>query len=208
VLWSILISGIPERYHTVHGLLLSLLETQGVSRMSEVELLYLMDNKRRSVGAKRNDLLDTARGEYVSFIDDDDEVAPNYVDMLYKAIARTRRGSPVADVICFPQRAIIGNTGVIHECTYSLKHWAEIDPGKRRTLQTTDRPNVLKWTGPPAHTMVWRRMVALNGRFPDKQFGEDVEWVDAVCGKAEHEVQIVGEPLYIYKFNPEGSRTR
>ena len=72
MLWSILISAIPERFHTVQPLLFSLLETRSVARMPDIELCYLLDNKRRTVGAKRNALLDAARGEYVSFIDDDD----------------------------------------------------------------------------------------------------------------------------------------
>ena len=69
MLWSILIAAIPERYHSVHGLLHSLLEQQSVARMQDVELLYLMDNRRRSVGEKRNALLQLAHGDYLSFID-------------------------------------------------------------------------------------------------------------------------------------------
>ena len=44
-----------------------------------VEVLYLGDNKKRSVGQKRNDLIDLAQGEYFTFVDDDDRIAPTYV---------------------------------------------------------------------------------------------------------------------------------
>ncbi len=214
MLWSILISGIPERYHTVQPLLLSLLEHQAVARRPDVELLYFLDNRRRSVGAKRNDLLTAARGEYVSFIDDDDEVAPNYVDLIYRAIVATRKSDAPADVICFPQRATIAPHGITHECTYSLAHWRDRAPDQRRQLAPLSDgkggvlPQVLAWSGPPAHTMVWRRGIAAAVKFQEKQFGEDVDWVDKCCALAVNEVQITGGPLYYYKFNEETSRTR
>ena len=208
MLWSILIPSIPERYHTAQGLLFSLLESQSIARMQDVELLVLMDNKRRSVGAKRNALLEMAQGEYVSFIDDDDEVATDYVQKIYRLIAKTRKEKTPADVICFPQRATLVNQGVVHECTYSLAHWKDREPDKRRQLAPTDKPNTLAWSGPPAHTMVWRREIAQSAKFPEKNFGEDVDWVDAVCEKAKTEIVLSGEPLYLYKFDSERTATR
>ena len=205
MLWSILVCMIPERYHTTQPLLYNLLESQAVARRPDVELLAFLDNRRRSVGGKRNALLDAALGEYISFIDDDDEVAINYVDKILAAIVEGRKVSPPVDVICFPQRATLSPHGVIHECTYSLAH-AKREP--KRLLEATDKPNVLKWTGPPAHTMAWRREIVKDIRFPEQQFGEDVAWVDAACAKAITEVVITGEPLYIYKFDEERTATR
>jgi hypothetical protein len=248
MLWSILISGIPERFHLVHKLLFSLLEQQAVARMPDVELLYLLDNRRRTVGAKRNSLLGMARGEYASFIDDDDEVANDYVQKIYREICTTRKtprvgtdcpkcggttcehcggdhpgcthhcsgcggtgeipvGGP-ADVICFGQRAVISPAGIIHECTYSLAHWKDRKPEERRQLTPTEFPNTLNWSGPPAHTMCWRRDIVKDVRFEERQFGEDVGWVDKCCEKAQREVQIPGPPLYYYAFNELTSATR
>ena len=208
MLWSILISGIPERYHTVQPLLLSLLEHQSVVRMPDVELLYLLDNRRRSVGAKRNDLLTAARGEYVSFIDDDDEVASDYVSKIYHAIAKARKQEPPVDVICFPQRATLSPSGVIHDCTYSLAYYRDRQPNQRRVLTATQQPNVLAWTGPPAHTMVWRRWLVADVKFSEKNFGEDVDWVDVACEKAKTEMQLGGEVLYHYRFDEARTATR
>ena len=208
MLWSILIPSIPERYHTAQGLLFSLLESQSIARMQDVELLVLMDNKRRSVGAKRNALLEMAQGEYVSFIDDDDEVATDYVQKIYRLIAKTRKDDNPADVICFPQRATLVKQGVVHECSYSLAHWKDREPDKRRQLAPTDKPNTLAWSGPPAHTMVWRREIAQSAKFPEKNFGEDVDWVDAVCEKAKTEIVLNGEALYLYNFDSERTATR
>ena len=214
MLWSILIAGIPDRYHTAQPLLYSLLEKQSVARMADVELLYLMDNKRRSVGAKRNALLDMAAGQYVSFIDDDDAVSDDYVRRIYRAVVETAKSERPADVICFRQLAHLQPHGIIHDCSYSLAHWSGREPERRRQLAPAPGPdgkplpNTLLWTGPPAHTMVWRREIALSARFPDKQFGEDADWVDAVCSKAAAEIQLGGDPLYHYNFDPERTATR
>ena len=214
MLWSILIAAIPERYHSVQGLLHSLLETQSVARRPDVELLYLMDNRRRTVGTKRNDLLGMAQGAYISFIDDDDEVATDYVDRVLGMITKGRRMDEPPDVICFPQRAILQPANITHECTYSLQHWKEREPEKRRKLEQIPdgkggvTPNTLAWSGPPAHTMVWRREVVQGIKFPEKQFGEDVDWVDQACEKAKTELVLNGAPLYFYKFDESKTATR
>ena len=214
MLWSILIAAVPERFHSVQPLLYSLLETQSVARIPDIEWLYFADNKRRTVGAKRNDLLNAARGEYVSFVDDDDEVATDYVQRIHRAITLTRKSDAPADVITFPQRATLHPHMITHECTYSLAYWRDRKPEDRRQLAPAHGkdgavlPNVLNWTGPPAHTMCWRRATIGDTRFAEKQFGEDVEWVDAVCAKAVNEVRLECDALYFYKFNQETSATR
>lgn len=197
MLWSILIAAIPERYHSAQPLLYSLLEAQGVARNPDIELVYLMDNHRRSVGAKRNALLSISNGEYVSFIDDDDAVAGDYVARVLDALRRNKG----VDVVCFPQRATIMPSGIVHECTYSLAN-------KTRELKPTEKPNVFAWSGPPAHTMIWRRDITRGASFPETQFGEDVAWVDKVCERAKTEHQIGGTPLYLYNFDAERSATR
>jgi glycosyltransferase involved in cell wall biosynthesis len=207
MLWSILICAIPERFHSAQPLLYSLLETQAAARRPDIEFLYLMDNRRRTVGAKRNALLDMAVGEYVSFIDDDDLVAPIYIDKLYRAIVKARKQEPPIDVICFQQKATLVQQGVVHRCTYSLAHYHQREPDKRRVLASTQEANTLDWTGPPAHTMVWRREVVRPCRFPEKQFGEDVDWVDQACERAKTELTLTDE-LYFYNFNDRTTATR
>lgn len=214
MIWSILIPMIPERYHSAQGLLYSLLEGQSVARMPDVELIALLDNRRRPVGAKRNALLEMARGEYVSFIDDDDEVAADYVRRIRDAIIATRKTDEPADVICFRQLAHLQPHNVIHDCTYSLEFYRNRKPGERRQLAPAfgpdgkPLPTTLLWTGPPAHTQVWRRELVKDIRFPEENFGEDASWVDLCCAKASSEVQLTGEALYNYKFDAEKTATR
>lgn len=78
ILLSVLIPSIPSRLPSLTRLL-SVLEAQTHPR---VEVLVLLDNKRRQLGLKRNCLMDQAQGKFLCHIDDDDCVADNFVATL------------------------------------------------------------------------------------------------------------------------------
>ena len=42
---------------------------------SSVEMLAVCDSGEKTIGAKRNELLEAAKGDYVVFVDDDDMVS-------------------------------------------------------------------------------------------------------------------------------------
>lgn len=204
-LWSILIASIPSRKELVSELE-ECLEAQIGPR--PVELITLYDNKWRSVGEKRNALLELAQGQYVSWVDDDDMVSNRYVEAVVNAIPWEVYGDePILepDVICFKQTCTHVETGYIERCTYSLKY--KYESGRDYDIGTGDPMNSGWWRGKPAHTMVWRAEIAKRGRFPDGNFGEDVGWVQQVAKLARTEVQIP-EVLYHYSFNPKTSETR
>ena len=201
VLWSILVPTIPVRWS-----LLQLLTINLHRQIDDkpIELLVFGDNKKRSVGSKRNALLDMARGKYLSFIDDDDEVSENYISEILDRIYMFMEGH-TADVICFKQKCIHVANGYEEDCTYSLKY--SYQSGKFYDPGTGEPTNKGYWMGLPAHTMVWKSDIAKQGRFPDKNYGEDVGWVQQVCKLAKTEVQIK-EELYIYKFSEKTTETR
>lgn len=76
--WSILIATVFERSDELVRLL-GVLVPQVIAHGDKVELLINSDGREKSVGLKRQELLKGACGEYVSFIDDDDMVPPDYV---------------------------------------------------------------------------------------------------------------------------------
>ena len=51
-----------------------------------VEILTYLDNRENSIGFKRNDLVRRATGKFVAFIDDDDDVSPQYVSLIHQTI--------------------------------------------------------------------------------------------------------------------------
>ena len=73
---SILILSIPSRIKQLEALL-EKLENQFDD--DRVEILVMLDNKSFHIYEKRNELLNMARGEYLCFLDDDDNVADNYI---------------------------------------------------------------------------------------------------------------------------------
>ena len=67
--------------------------------------------------------------------------------------------------------------------------------------------NLGMWQGRPAHTHCWKSSIAKQCKFPDKDCGEDVEWVAQACALAKTEFQIKRILTY-YKFDSSKSETR
>ena len=93
---SILTPTIPSRKEQLSKL------SEKIAKQSNdlaVEHLSFADNRTRTIGAKRQSLLDIARGEYIAFVDDDDDIEPDYVSEILLAI---KQGP---DVITFEQNS-------------------------------------------------------------------------------------------------------
>lgn len=84
MLWSICICTVPQRIGYLGRLLLSIepciynsfYKTSG---FDDIEILICSDEAKMTIGQKRNLLVRQAVGKYISFIDDDDTVADDYV---------------------------------------------------------------------------------------------------------------------------------
>lgn len=81
IVWSILIPTLPVRRNLLERVR-SQLEPQ-LEKYNDIELIILEDNRMRSYGEKMQAMVDLAQGEYLCFVDDDDEVSDFYVDSLY-----------------------------------------------------------------------------------------------------------------------------
>jgi len=84
VILSILTPSVPSRLEQLNALR-AMLASQ-IGDQLAVEHLILIDNKRRTVGEKRDNLLRIALGRYVAFVDDDDFVSEDYINEI---VART-----------------------------------------------------------------------------------------------------------------------
>jgi len=163
---SILIPSIPERFDTHFKPLYDKLTALAAGH--PVEVLALVDNRMRSIGAKRQALLDIAKGDYVVFVDDDDEVYDRYVE----AIVGMIEANPGVDVVLFDQHFTFNGNGphVIrfdHECKQDQQVNLDAKP-----YVATRRP----W-----HVVPYRRAIAQEGTFGDINYGEDAIWVDQVA---------------------------
>jgi glycosyltransferase involved in cell wall biosynthesis len=150
---SILTPTIPGRESQLAALQ-SKIRTQPGS--DHIEHLVLCDNRKRSIGAKRQALLDIARGDYIAFVDDDDDISDDYVAEIINA---TQTG---AGVITFRQRAIYN--GLESEIRFGIKHQDEpFQPGGI-TLRA------------PWHVCAWKRDLVAGCLFGESNYGEDLIW--------------------------------
>jgi GT2 family glycosyltransferase len=160
-----------------------------------VEFLLSADDGQENIGAKRQRLLDHARGDYIVFIDDDDLVAPDYIAKVLGAILR----NPSVDAITyFSKRYCDG----IYEadCSYSLTNASNKGFVFVDGIKTYNR-----W---PYHVTPIRRELARQVKFPSIDFTEDTCWAEQLRPLLKTEV-FLPEFLYFYywRSNRSGERT-
>jgi len=146
----------------------------------DTEILVLTDNRRRTIGQKRNDLLALAQGDYVCFVDDDDAVAEDYVAALTAGI---RTG---ADAITFDVSVSLNGSQPFPQ-VFSK------DFPKRRNLHDV-------WERWPNHLCPVRTDLARKVGFPAWRVGEDADYAERLRPllKTEHHID---RTLYHYNYS-------
>ena len=162
-----------------------------LSRYERVSRVRVIDQDNAGVSAARNRGLDEARGEYVTFIDPDDYVSPDYLKVLYEAIRDEH--VPVSVVA--------------HQVVYGDE--PEKNEGKKMTgiAVKSARRHVLDMVGPRMFgTYVWAKMfkrTMFDGfRFPLGEIYEDTSVVPYVIYDAGN-VAYVESPHYFYRQRPD-----
>ena len=183
---SILIRSLYNREAMLNSLLANLY-TQIIkgNYYFSVEVLVNRDNKEITSGEKANELLRSAQGKYVVFIDDDDEVSENYIELIINAIEE--------DADC------IGTTG-----TYT------IDGGRpTRWYLSKDHIDRDDWQGGELvflrrtnHISPVKRNLALCAMFPNKSNAEDKEYSERLRPFLKTEAKIT-QPIYHYKYSTQ-----
>lgn len=149
--------------------------------------IKIINQQNRGVSIARNEGLKIAKGDYISFIDSDDSVAPNYLENLYNAIISTG--------------ADIAVTSIIRIKKGKEKYRVKYDEIKTyTTLQ--DKIDICKI---PDCSYVWNKLykseLAKRFKFKEGVFFEDVLWIPEVVKNA-NKVVTVPDTYYIYFNNP------
>jgi len=150
---SILTPTIPSRKEQLSKL------SEKIAKQSNdlaVEHLSFADNRTRTIGAKRQALLDIARGEYIAFVDDDDDIEPDYVSEILLAIQQG------PDVITFKQNSYYN--GAFSKVVFGLNNRDEPFQPNGITLRA------------PWHVCVWKRELVKTCQFGESNYGEDIIW--------------------------------
>jgi hypothetical protein len=161
-----------------------------------VEVIWQQDSGEITIGAKRQKLLETARGEYVCSVDDDDLVEPSYIRDLLSTIIRA---NPPVDCVVFEGRLTCdGRFGGRFDFDLCHKTYKNVGDLFLRT---------------PNHLCPIRREIALAVGYKEKNFGEDSDYAQRIFPKLSTQAVVknaAGEKkvLYHYRYSPSGTRTQ
>lgn len=183
---TIAIPSLRPRINTLKALLGSVYLQIGEGNFGTVvEVLVYPDNRQLSIGAKRNWLLDNARGEFIAYVDDDDRIADKYIASILHVITST------------PDLDCVGVSGIFHDINRKQKkkfiHSIEYD-------RYFEKNNVLYRC--PNHINPIRTALARQCRFPEISMGEDTAWSLALrdAKLLRKEFFIADRDLYFYDF--------
>lgn len=151
---------------------------------NQVEILTLIDNKVRSIGKQRQNLIDIAEGNYIVFIDDDDRVSDNYIEEILKGI----NNNPGTDVFVFDSD-VLQNGKFWFRAKFSITHVPETWENRK-----------------PCHKHVFKASIARKHKYKDMGWGEDVDWLSRVFEDLHNEVYLENI-LYFYDSNSEISES-
>ena len=177
---SVLICSLAERKDSLDKLLTSITNSIKKSGL-RVQVLTNVDNREKSVGQKRNELVAQAEGKYSCFIDDDDAIDPDYFTEIEKALR------PNMD--CLSLRGIYYFNGVEQKHFYHsmrFKSYAEDENGYYR---------------PPNHLNVILTGFIKRICFPCKNHGEDTDFSLKLSQANLIQTEaFISKPLYFYYF--------
>lgn len=148
----------------------------------EVLLIVNMDNGEKTIGKKRNELVEQAvmkKCEYLAFVDDDDRVADNYVHLLMNAVVSKPDCCSLNGIITFDgKRPQVFRHSIKYKSWYEQNHILYRNPNHLNCVKTT---------------------LAAMCPFPEVNHGEDRKYSEMLQGLLKTEVEIK-QTLYYYDF--------
>jgi len=177
---SILICTLPQRFVMFEDLQFRLKWQINTKYNGQVEIINDSSTKY-TIGEKRNHLLEEAKGKFVVFIDDDDEVSEDYIESIIEAIDSNQ------EIDCIGMKGKITFDGKNEKkwiISTSCGSWHEKDNMYFRT---------------PNHISPVRRDIALKVKFPKIMIGEDYEYSMGILPHLKREV-LIDKELYHYKY--------
>lgn len=181
---SVLVLSVHTRYRTfalrIQDQLWSQYENLAPPDKASVEVLVLTDAFGLTIGAKRNALVGIARGRYVQFVDDDDQVDPDMMRSVLRATATN------CDVISFHVSVTLDG-GPAKLCRY--------DPTFGHDYNTPDEYRRI-----PNHICAVKRVLARETGWSDVNYGEDADYGKRLLPllNSHHEIPKV---LYHYEYD-------
>lgn len=127
--------------------------------------IRVIHQENQGLSGARNSGIDVAQGEYITFIDSDDLVSTNYLEILHSEIVRNK-----ADISCCKMRAFQGEEFPCSTSKPADKTSAQLFPGRESVL------SIYRGTGQVsicACGKLYRKCLFGNIRFPLRKLHED-----------------------------------
>ena len=192
VLLSIGICSLKEREESLRQLLEFLgTNTPDIYR-GKIEIVVSQDSGEKTVGHKRNEIISSANGRFVCFVDDDDKVSEDYIRLCANAITN------VEDLDCIGFSGMYYVNGIpkmtFNHANRNAGHYKDENGIQYRPINHLN----------PVRTSIARQI-----GFPEKNFGEDSDYCDVLFSSnlLEKEV-VINKVLYHYFYNDDESRTQ
>ena len=189
VLFTVMILSIPTRIERYLMPLYTRMLEQAEDH-TDIEILCLIDNKSMTIGEKRQALLDSARGKWVGFMDDDDGISDDYIKNLHEAMTQHP-----ADVITFDQHCSVNGK----EFSVNFRMGNPHDP-------YIPGAGTLHLKRPPYHMCFWRSEIAKSAKFKPSSYGEDLAWCMEMYPKIRSETHI-DKVLHYYNYDDRTSES-
>ena len=174
---SILICSLHSRKDKLKRLT-DILQPQ-VEKFKEAEFVIALDAGNVSIGQKRNMLIANCKGEYIAFVDDDDTVADNYVELLLQAMHAN------TDVIVFDALRYVDNV-IDKPVKYGIEYPKDYHDNKFYYRM-------------PNHLMCVKKELALQVPFKEINFGEDSDYAKRLLPLLKTQARI-DRILYSYLY--------
>lgn len=208
--WSILICSFPKRVESLYFIVNKLAKLIDLEQLADkIEILVFIDSGEFTTGYKRKILVQQSHGEYVSFIDDDDDVSDVYIQKIYECL----RYKP--DVVAIKGAQLVDNV-LHHVFIQSIKFNRLHDPerfiwgyycfkikfsepfsGKSLPLLNDTLPIKCHYV---AHLNPIRRDIILHCQFEDYSLAEDVQQsIKLQTSGLLFKEKEVDEIVYLYK---------
>ena len=183
---SVMICTLESRFNLLANVVAKL--NNQIHKLNAFDMVHvdiLSDNGQMTTGEKRNILLQRATGEYVVFIDDDDDISDFYLQEILNA-AKLNCDSIAIDGFMTTN----GKDKTSWRISKDNPYKAIVENGKTVYLRFNN------------HISPIRRTIAQRFSFPEKKFGEDYEWALSVhlSRLIQTEAKTNGELYhYVYK---------
>lgn len=192
---SILILSLLERTEKYLLPLLHTLQSQCQGVEDQVEIVVVSDNRWRTIGAKRNEILHLAHGEYITFVDDDDMVSHDYVESILDVFQQSR------DEQRSPPDCVVFDVWVRGYDVLNMQpqHGSLCRYGIEFEHQNLSDGTFLR---KPNCRMVYRRSLCRGVDFLDVNCGEDDAWGRQVAQRVGPNSQVrIHKIMYFYNWN-------